>query len=83
MLPGLAPRIPARSLQYSERAGDAQPLAMESSGCFGRCHGGGNVLDFIARMEAVNVREAALLLVEWFGPTRATRRRAAGRNRGE
>ena len=51
--------------------------------CFGRCRGGGNVLDFVAKMEGVNVREAALLLMKWLGSTRATRRRAAGRNRSE
>lgn len=34
--------------------------------CFGQCKGGGNVLDFVARMEKVSIREAALLLVNWF-----------------
>lgn len=34
--------------------------------CFGRCQSGGNVLDFVAKMEAVSIREAALLLAEWF-----------------
>lgn len=34
--------------------------------CFGRCQSGGNVLDFVAHMEAVSIREAALLLAEWF-----------------
>jgi len=37
--------------------------------CFGPCQGGGNVLDFVARMEDVSVRDAALLIVEWFGLT--------------
>jgi DNA primase len=34
--------------------------------CFGDCKGGGNVLDFVARMESVAVRQAALLLKDWF-----------------
>jgi DNA primase len=34
--------------------------------CFGDCKGGGNVLDFVAKMEGVTVREAALLLKDWF-----------------
>ena len=41
--------------------------------CFGDCKAGGNVLDFVARMEKVSVREAALLLKGWFaaGPAGA------------
>lgn len=34
--------------------------------CFGGC-GGGNVLDFVAAMEGVDIRQAALLLAQWFG----------------
>ena len=35
--------------------------------CFGRCKGGGNVLDFVDRMEGgIGTREAALRLVDWF-----------------
>lgn len=34
--------------------------------CFGTCKGGGNVLDFVARKENVSLREAALLLCDWF-----------------
>ncbi len=34
--------------------------------CFGACQSGGNVLDFVARKENVTLREAALLLCEWF-----------------
>lgn len=34
--------------------------------CFGDCRAGGNVLDFVMRMEDVELRQAALLLVEWF-----------------
>lgn len=30
------------------------------------CNGGGNILDFVARMENVTLRQAALLLVDWF-----------------
>src|SRR5262249_42770143 len=35
--------------------------------CFGDCHGGGNVIDFVAKMESVDIRPAALKLQEWFG----------------
>ena len=34
--------------------------------CFGDCGSGGNVLDFMARMEKVEVREAAVMLKKWF-----------------
>jgi DNA primase len=34
--------------------------------CFGNCHSGGNVLDFVAKMENIAVRDAALKLKEWF-----------------
>lgn len=34
--------------------------------CFGDCRSGGNVLDFVARMEKVNLHEAAVLLQTWF-----------------
>ena len=34
--------------------------------CFGRCHEGGNVLEFVARKESVSLREAALMLCDWF-----------------
>ena len=34
--------------------------------CFGQCKSGGNILDFVSRMEKVSIREAALLLVDWF-----------------
>jgi len=30
------------------------------------CSSGGNILDFVARMENVTLRQAALLLIEWF-----------------
>jgi DNA primase len=35
--------------------------------CFGDCHGGGNVIDFVAKMEGGDIREAALKLQAWFG----------------
>src|SRR6185503_17133038 len=35
--------------------------------CFGECKHGGNVLDFIARMESVTIHAAALKAIEWFG----------------
>jgi DNA primase len=34
--------------------------------CFSECKHGGNVLDFIARMEDVSIHAAALKAVEWF-----------------
>lgn len=34
--------------------------------CFGKCNGGGNVLDFVSRKESVTIREAALMLIGWF-----------------
>ena len=34
--------------------------------CFGRCNDGGNVLEFVARKETVSLREAALMLCDWF-----------------
>jgi DNA primase len=34
--------------------------------CFSDCQGGGNVLDFVARMEDVDVREAAIRINGWF-----------------
>jgi len=35
--------------------------------CFSECHHGGNVLDFIAKMEDVSIHAAALKAIEWFG----------------
>src|ERR1700752_5474734 len=41
--------------------------------CFGNCHGGGNVIDFVVLMEGGSkdngddVRAAAMRLQEWFG----------------
>jgi DNA primase len=35
--------------------------------CFSECKHGGNVLDFIARMESVSIHAAALKAIEWFG----------------
>ena len=34
--------------------------------CFGQCRAGGNILDFVSHMEKVSIREAALLIVDWF-----------------
>lgn len=34
--------------------------------CFGDCKSGGNVLDFIAKMEGVPIHKAALLARDWF-----------------
>lgn len=34
--------------------------------CFGDCHSGGSIVDFVSRMENVGIREAGLLLQDWF-----------------
>ncbi len=34
--------------------------------CFGDCHTGGSIIDFVARMERMTVREAGLQLQDWF-----------------
>ncbi|MEI9966955.1 MAG: CHC2 zinc finger domain-containing protein [Candidatus Moraniibacteriota bacterium] len=34
--------------------------------CFSQCKCGGNVLDFISRMENVSIHGAALKAIEWF-----------------
>ena len=34
--------------------------------CFGDCKGGGNIFNFVAKKERVSIREAALLIQEWF-----------------
>ena len=34
--------------------------------CFGDCHTGGSIIDFVARMEGIGIREAGLLLQDWF-----------------
>ena len=34
--------------------------------CFGDCHQGGSIIDFVSRKEGVGVRAAALLIQDWF-----------------
>lgn len=34
--------------------------------CFGDCHTGGSIVDFVSRMEGIGIREAGLLLQDWF-----------------
>lgn len=34
--------------------------------CFGKCHSGGSIVDFVSRRERIGIREAGLLLQEWF-----------------
>lgn len=48
--------------------------------CFGNCKSGGNVLDFVSRMEKVSLREAGLLLQEWFaaGDSKEAKKSAIG-----
>jgi DNA primase len=38
--------------------------------CFGDCKSGGNILDFVSRRENCTIREAAILISEWFGLSR-------------
>lgn len=35
--------------------------------CFGDCHSGGSIVDFVARMEGTGIRDAGMLLQDWFG----------------
>jgi DNA primase len=35
--------------------------------CFGDCKSGGNILDFVSRREDCSIRQAAILISEWFG----------------
>ena len=35
--------------------------------CFGDCHAGGSIVDFVSRKEGVGIRDAALLIQDWFG----------------
>ncbi len=41
-------------------------LQKNNFNCFGDCHSGGNILDFVAGMEDVDIRAAALLIQDWF-----------------
>jgi len=34
--------------------------------CFGNCKSGGNVLDFVSKMEGFSIREAGLLIQKWY-----------------
>src|SRR5437867_3519025 len=34
--------------------------------CFGDCHVGGSIIDFVSRKEGIGIRDAALLIQEWF-----------------
>lgn len=34
--------------------------------CFGKCQNGGSIVDFVSRKERVGIREAGLLLQDWF-----------------
>ena len=34
--------------------------------CFGKCQGGGNAVDFVAKKEGIPFRDAALLIQKWF-----------------
>lgn len=45
--------------------------------CFGDCHCGGSIIDFVSRKERIGIRDAARLIQDWFSITLATQRRAA------
>jgi len=34
--------------------------------CFGNCHVGGSIVDFVSRKEGIGIRDAALLIQDWF-----------------
>jgi DNA primase len=34
--------------------------------CFGDCNGGGSIVDFVSRKEGLGIRDAALLIQDWF-----------------
>src|SRR5437867_11945648 len=34
--------------------------------CFGDCHAGGSIIDFVSRKEGIGIRDAALLIQDWF-----------------
>src|ERR1035437_5846688 len=42
-------------------------LSKNCFNCFGDCHGGGSVLDLVAKAEKVGLRQAALMIKDWFG----------------
>src|SRR5688572_15093221 len=46
--------------------------------CFSECKHGGNVLDFIARMESVSIHAAALKAIEWFNLNTETHKADSG-----
>jgi DNA primase len=37
--------------------------------CFGDCHGGGSIVDFVSRKEGIGIRDAGKLIQEWFSVT--------------
>jgi DNA primase len=48
--------------------------------CFGDCHCGGSIVDFVSRKEQVGIREAAVLIQDWFGITGNTPPRAEAKS---
>ena len=44
--------------------------------CFGQCQSGGNIIDFVAKKEGVDFRDAAVLIQKWFPSTAQTRQAA-------
>ena len=52
--------------------------------CFGDCDAGGNQLDLVAHVEGVSLKEAAVIIAEWFGIDDCDRQtqRTNGNSRG-
>ncbi len=48
--------------------------------CFGDCHAGGSIIDFVSRKENVGIREAALLIQDWFNVGPLDARKPCSRN---
>jgi DNA primase len=48
--------------------------------CFGDCHRGGSIIDFVSRKEGLGIRDAGLLIQDWFGiaPGTATEQQVNG-----
>src|SRR5580698_3431487 len=51
--------------------------------CFSECKHGGNVLDFIARMEDVSIHAAALKAIEWFSLDRDAMSASGGKEESD
>lgn len=57
-------------------------MKMNAWYCFSRCRRGGNVIDFVAAVEKVSLRDAALKIQDWFGSNNQSKKKP-GREREE